>query len=259
MCNQSHADVIIFNPLSPSHDKETAAGGKPTGTDYHPYEVDTTLENGDTWFYQETAGYKSFAELISIYHASVGHGGNLLLNIAPPTNTTIPTTAMALYKQLGDFVEECYGDGTFASKTALNSTTHRANVSTVTLMIGKSSQTNKQSRSTSSFTSVSEGEGREIVAAAGGGGGGSPPEAYFDRVQLKEDLTNGQLVTSFQILADSNVVFNGTSVGANMIAQLNRNITATNVTLKVTSALAMPSFDLVAIPSPASCYVRSDG
>ena len=143
----------------------TAAGGKPTGTDYHPYEVDTTLENGDTWFYKESAGYKSFAELVSIYHASVGRGGNLLMNIAPPTNTTIPEPAMALYKQLGDFVKRCYGDGTYASTTALNSTTHVANTATVTLMIGMA----------------------------------------FDRVQLKEDLTQGQLVTGFQILADNKV------------------------------------------------------
>ena len=125
-----------------------------------------------------------------------------MLNLAPPTNTTIPATAMSLYKQLGDFVKKCYGDGTFASETALNSTVRALKVVTVTLTIG----------------------GGGSVGGTDGGGGGSiaaAPPPFFDRVQLKEDLTSGQLVTGFQILADSTVVFNGTSVGANMVAQLN--------------------------------------
>ena len=36
--------------------------------------------------------------MVSIYHDSVGHGGNMLLNLAPPPNSTLPDVAMETYK-----------------------------------------------------------------------------------------------------------------------------------------------------------------
>ena len=96
--------------------------GTADGKDYVPKEVDLTLQNSDTWFYQEGRGYRSLPEMVSIYHDSVGHGGNMLLNIAPPPNSTLPETAMATYKALGDFIRNCYGEGSLPSATALATT-----------------------------------------------------------------------------------------------------------------------------------------
>ena len=47
---------------------------------------------------------------------------NMLLNIAPPPNSTIPQEAMDTYAALGSFIRNCYGEGSLPSETALAST-----------------------------------------------------------------------------------------------------------------------------------------
>ncbi len=44
----------------------TAAEGSPSGTRFLPFEVDCTLQNSDTWFFQEGIGYKTIEELVSV-------------------------------------------------------------------------------------------------------------------------------------------------------------------------------------------------
>jgi len=148
--------------------------GTPLGSIYTPYEVDVTLENADTWFYKSGAGYKTFPELVGIYHDSVGHGGNLLLNLAPTANTSIPQVAMDLYAKLGDFVRRCYGEGGNPSPTALASSSGCSNCTSLTLPLEN--------------------------ATAG------RATATFDRVMLKEQLRGGQRVVRFELLADGALV-----------------------------------------------------
>jgi hypothetical protein len=84
--------------------------------------------------------------------------------------------------------------------------------------------------------------------------------ASFDRVLIKEELSNGQLVTGFELLADGVVVFNGSSVGRSLVARLSKPVAAARVVeLRVTatrwSPNSGPGFRLVAVPDPASCQV----
>jgi len=83
--------------------------GSPNGNNFVPPEVDCTLQNGDTWFYDGNVGVRPLQELISMYHDSVGHNGNLLLDMAPTTEGVLPPEAVERYKQLGDFIRGCYG------------------------------------------------------------------------------------------------------------------------------------------------------
>ena len=72
-----HAPYPVWN----TQDGCPSGAGTPDGASYVPKEVDLTLQNSDTWFYKEGMGYRSLSEMVSIYHDSVGHGGNMLLNI----------------------------------------------------------------------------------------------------------------------------------------------------------------------------------
>ncbi len=65
------------------HRHEPPTGGPPTGI-YQPAEMDTTI-NGAGWFWHpDSVGrIRSLTELVGVYYRSVGHGGNLLLNLAP--------------------------------------------------------------------------------------------------------------------------------------------------------------------------------
>ena len=66
----------------------TAATGSATGGKiYMPYEVDCTLQEADSWFYSEAAGYKSIVELAGQYHDSVGHGAEKRMTVAMPLYT----------------------------------------------------------------------------------------------------------------------------------------------------------------------------
>lgn len=175
------------------------------------------------WFYQEGRGYRSLAEMVSIYHDSVGHGGNMLLNIAPPPNSTIPQVAMEIYAALGDFIRNCYGEGSLPSTSSLSSTTS----------FGASNTT------------------RVVLSFRGGGA------ETFDRFIIKEELREGQNVLSFVVLADGRSIFNGTAIGRTLIVLLPTNVTASKVELKVLSAKKTPSFRLFAIPDPKECSVHA--
>ena len=213
----------------------TAATGSAMGAKiYMPYEVDCTLQVADSWFYSETAGYKSIVELAGQYHDSVGHGGNLLLNLAPPTNTTIPAKAMRLYAQLGNWTRRCYGEGAMAAPSALASTTAASR----------------------NCTSI-----KLSLRGAGGGGGGGRPRT-IDRLQIKEELDRGQRILAFQILANdgSIVLYNGTAVGSAHIALLDQNVTVSNVELKITATRGGPAtVNLFAVPDPTACWLPPAG
>jgi alpha-L-fucosidase len=103
-----HAAAPVWDSADSCADIGT--NGAPLGSAmFLPYEVDLTLQNADTWFYEEGRGYRSLPEMAAIYHDSVGRGGNMLLNVAPPPNGTLPPAAVARYAQLGAFVSACYG------------------------------------------------------------------------------------------------------------------------------------------------------
>jgi alpha-L-fucosidase len=82
--------------------------GSSTSTDYCPAEVDFTLQSPDVWFWKDGTSLKSLETLAKIYHASAGHSGNMLLNIAPATNGRLPAQTMRRYREFGDWMRRCY-------------------------------------------------------------------------------------------------------------------------------------------------------
>eukprot|EP00164_Ancoracysta_twista_P010303 GFYU01015487.1.p1 GENE.GFYU01015487.1~~GFYU01015487.1.p1 ORF type:complete len:485 (+),score=121.52 GFYU01015487.1:40-1494(+) len=88
----------------------TADGGDPNSPVWAPAECDTTLQNGDHWFYTgpDTA-IRSLKELQDVYHGTVGRNGFLMLDFAvSPTGKLAPSHKQR-YKEFGDWVRECYG------------------------------------------------------------------------------------------------------------------------------------------------------
>tara|TARA_B110000091_G_C13759782_1_gene451553 strand:- start:142 stop:1533 length:1392 start_codon:yes stop_codon:yes gene_type:complete len=233
-----HASYPIWNNNNVPVDCGGGAWeGDINGTSYLPKEVDLTLQKSDTWFYQENMGYKTLDELISIYHDSVGLGGNMLLNLAPPHHSTLPDEAMELYAALGRFTKNCYGIGGEASVSAL------AQISCSTLCTSVALTPTTPTNATNATTSTTT----------------LPTNMTFDRIVLKEEMSAGQLITKFQILANDIVLFNGTAVGRSLIVLFKQNITASSVVVKVLASKAPPSFRLIAVPNPTTCVVHGGG
>jgi alpha-L-fucosidase len=86
-----------------------SGAGDPNSTVWNPAESDTTLQNGDNWFWNSRVGLRSLSTLAGVYHATVGRNTNMLLDIAPMPNGSIPTDAKARYAEFGSWIRACYG------------------------------------------------------------------------------------------------------------------------------------------------------
>jgi alpha-L-fucosidase len=53
-------------------------------------------------------GLRSLAELINVYHQTVGHNCLLMLDLSPDRTGLIPSAYAQRYKELGDFIRSCY-------------------------------------------------------------------------------------------------------------------------------------------------------
>ena len=218
--------------------------GTPAGRSYMPKEIDVTLQNADTWFYHEGRGYRSLQEMASIYEDSVGRGGNMLLNVAPPPNASIPAAAIQRYTELGSWIRRCYGVGAQPAQGSLAHTSctsaHGSGHSGFGGRGAKGSATSGN-RTDCTYIELDLGTVRHI-----------------DRVLMKEDVSNGQHVLAYEILADGKLVYNGTAIGRSQIARFgtSANISAQRVALRITSAKVAKSqvgFRLVSVPDPAAC------
>ena len=85
-----------------------AGNPSPTGTFWYPAECDTTLQNGDNWFYTAPAGVRSPDEMRKVYHDTVGNNCQLLLNLAPDAHGAVSSDQMTAYRELGSYIASCF-------------------------------------------------------------------------------------------------------------------------------------------------------
>jgi len=78
-------------------------------TRWRPVEADTPLRKLH-WFWHpnDEASLKSLVELIDLYNATVGHGAQLMLGIAPDSTGRVPGPDVARLKEFGDAVRSLY-------------------------------------------------------------------------------------------------------------------------------------------------------
>ena len=87
----------------------TNDGGDASSPYFCPAECDTTLQTQDHWFYLKDQPLRSLKEMIGVYHTTVGRNCMLELDLAPDPRGLIPDAHAARYKELGDFINSCYG------------------------------------------------------------------------------------------------------------------------------------------------------
>ncbi|MCL2541804.1 MAG: alpha-L-fucosidase [Nocardioidaceae bacterium] len=84
------------------------ADPRATFLDWYPAECDASIVDG--WFWTEDKRPLALDELTSMYLASVGRNGVLLLNVAPDIRGLIPADQVARLRELGDWVRTTYDD-----------------------------------------------------------------------------------------------------------------------------------------------------
>ena len=81
-----------------------------------PGESDTTLQNGDQWFYDAKGGIRTLLELQDVYHGTVGHNSFLMMDFAPTPEGLIAADQAVRYQEFGDWMRGCYyGTGVVAA------------------------------------------------------------------------------------------------------------------------------------------------
>lgn len=102
--------------------------GDPNSPVWCPAVSDTTLQEGDHWFYLPQVAVRTLGELIPVYHATVGQNCLLELDFAIDTTGNVHPTHATQYQALGNWIRTCYGSPVAA--------TSGVNVTTLTLSLG---------------------------------------------------------------------------------------------------------------------------
>ncbi|KAH8760563.1 alpha-L-fucosidase [Diaporthe sp. PMI_573] len=188
----------------------TNDGGDPSSEYFAPAECDTTLQTGDRWFWGEDQPLRSIDEMIDVYHQTVGHNCILELDLAPDRSGLVPARHAARYKELGDFIQSCYG----SPLEATNSTTeagvvlsfeHPTSIDRIAIM-------------------EDQAEGQVIRAY----------EVYAKIVDAEE--MNGTLDVPWSLVS------NGSSIGHKRIDLFDNAITVTGITVNATKYVDEPKW-----------------
>lgn len=82
---------------------------------WRPVEADTPLrKNHWFWHPNDESSLKSVSDLLSTYEQTVGHGGQLMLGIAPDRRGLLPETDVQRLKEFGAAVRTIYGNNLVA-------------------------------------------------------------------------------------------------------------------------------------------------
>ena len=88
--------------------------GRFSSLKHFPWQTETAIAN-NSWCYTDTLDYKSPLEIITLLIDVVSKNGNLLLNIGPKGDGSIPDYEVALLSQIGDWLS-VNGEAIYESK-----------------------------------------------------------------------------------------------------------------------------------------------
>ncbi len=221
------------------------AAGRPDGPDWVPPEVDVSIRPG--WFYHasEDAQVKSLAQLVDIYHASVGRSATLLLNVPPDRRGLFHETDVERLRALRAWL-----DRTLGSDLARGA---RAEASAVRGGAAPFAADRVLDGDASTYWATDDGETTgwlELRLAA---------PARFDQVRLREAVALGQRVEEWSLEAEAaggwRTLVRGTTIGVRRMVRF-EPVTASRVRLRILRSRACPALAelglFLSAPLPAS-------
>jgi alpha-L-fucosidase len=82
--------------------------GDPLGTVWRPGEADVSIRPGWFWHKEEDEKVRSVANLIGLYHSSVGHNAGFLLNVPPTPDGLFHDTDVARLRAFGERMTQTF-------------------------------------------------------------------------------------------------------------------------------------------------------
>jgi alpha-L-fucosidase len=240
-----------FTPQAPDPGRKPANGycntdlspeGMRTGAYWMPAECDVPLRPG--WFYHASQDMqvRTPAQLLDLYYASVGRGADLDLGLSPNKEGLLDVHDVQSLKTFGDLVRR-----TFAVNLAQGARIHASNV-----------RGNDASRFGPAFLLDDDrysywATDDSVTTPSVTFNMGHP--VTFNVIRLRENIKLGQRIDSIAVDVLSGgqwqQIATATSIGANRLIRLRRNVAAAQVRLRVTGApvcVALSDFGLYREP-----------
>ena len=216
--------------------------GDPKGDKYSPGECDVSIRPGWFWRRSEDAKVKSLEQLKEIWYRSVGHGGNLLLNVPANDKGLISAEDIAA---LTEFKK--WRDATFVQDLAAG-----AKASSSAKTKGAGPQSALLSKKPGQGWQTPSGTRSAALALSW------PAAKTFDHVVVEENVAHGQLIKKFHLEADGKTVFRGTTVGYRRVVHLSA-ITTKKLKIVIDSSRGAPALQRVGVYcGPPSVDILSD-
>ncbi len=146
---------------------------------WRPIEADTPLHKLH-WFWHpnDASTLKSVSELVEVYNNTVGHGGQLMLGIAPDNTGRLPEADVTRLKEFGDAIQQQYGHNLIVDEHA---------------MPASSDEYAALDNDPDTFWSAPAGSHHSMVEAS------FPKPVTFDRALTMEWLNEGQHIQKYAI------------------------------------------------------------
>lgn len=115
---EENPEVIINSRLQGYGDYSTPEQGLPINKPEEPY-WELCMTMNDSWGYQPNdQAYKTPQQIIQIFSEVIGQGGNLLLDIGPKADGTIPAEQINILKVLGEWTSK-HAEAIYGTKAGL--------------------------------------------------------------------------------------------------------------------------------------------
>lgn len=104
---QGQAKYPLWNVVNPGEGKENWVGWEAEGW----FVPEANIHTRAHWFWTPDSDgtLKSVEEMVAAYQASIGHGANLLVNLAPDTTGLVPEAEVAMLQGFGGAIQARYG------------------------------------------------------------------------------------------------------------------------------------------------------
>jgi alpha-L-fucosidase len=230
--NWNLIDRVKYFPGTPLF--EELGKGDENGKDWVPAECDVSIRPG--WFYrkEEDGRVKTMDELLDLYHASVGRGSNLLLNIPADRRGRIADIDAKTLVDFRESLREIYKDD---------------------LALGARVSADASRGAGFEAGRVVDGEFTTYWAASDDHKSGTlvldlDKPTVFDRVLIQEPIWLGQRVRSFVVQVQENGswrdIGRGTTVGYKKILEFPA-VKAQKIRVLITSARACPAINRIGV------------
>lgn len=272
----------------------TAGQGNPNGAVFAPGEADTCFQGsgddaagskggkvsaagpyGGCWFFNPTMHPKSLHELVSSYHDSVGKNAFWLLDWTPNQTGVLLPNHIQRYAEFGTWITECY------STAVVESTNFTTGICSVQNRFEESHLKLRPSAPARKSYKRFHGKPAELTPCGAGNGGPAttltvPVGHEVDRIVLRENLVDGQLIQGFTVTAsftnganegshEQVVAVQGSSIGNKFIGMLDKVYSAgTTLKFQVTasahgaSMVSAAAYNCSRTPQASGCGYQQD-